>query len=171
MCLGIFSFQAKSSSKILTFQVLGNCFFFTHYLLLGLTSEGSSAYVGAILNLFAVVRNGTYYYLGKKNKSGEIYYAAFFCVLCIGLSILTYADWRSLLPMVGSAIQSFSFACKKANKLRFFTLLGSPFWLIYNILLLSYSGIITETLCIVSMIVGIWRYRNVTEREDSKKSV
>lgn len=162
MTLGVMSFQAKSSGRILVWQVLANSFWCIHYFLL-------NAYTGAWLNMLALVRNGTYYFLGKQETNKTVYVAAGFCALSIAVSLCTYQNWLSILPMLGTAVQSFSFAVKDANKMRLFTLIGSPFWLTYNFMSGSISGAITEVFAITSMLVGMIRYRNKVEIVDDRK--
>lgn len=157
MLVAFLSFQAKTSRKILILQATANCIWTVHYLILG-------AYTGAMLNLFAVARNITYSFLNKKETVNKTYYAIGFAVLCIVLSLFTYQNLWSLLPMIGSTIQTFSFACKNANKLRLFTLMGSPFWLTYNLASTSIAGTITELVCMCSMLIGMWRYREKTNK-------
>jgi hypothetical protein len=156
MGFSVLSFQGKTSGRILVMQVLGNCFWIIHLFLL-------NAYTGAWLNILALLRNGTYYFIGKKETDKTTYVAAGFCALSIVVSLITYQNWMSLLPMIGTAVQAFSFSAKDANKMRLFTLMGSPFWLSYHILSGSIPGAATELFAIVSMIVGMVRYRNKVE--------
>ena len=156
MILGCLSYQVKTSGGILRVQVVANCIWVAHYFMLG-------AYTGAILNLFAAVRNITYFWLNKKKTSNRTYYAMGFAVLCVLLSLMTYQSWISLLSMVGSTLQTFAFSCRKANTLRWLTLSGMPLWLTYNILEKSYSGTITEIISISSIVVGLFRYRKEKE--------
>ena len=156
MLLGCLSYQVKTSGGILRVQVIANCIWVTHYFMLG-------AYTGAMLNLFAAVRNITYFQLNKKKTSNRTYYAMGFAVLCVLLSLMTYQSWISLLPMVGSTLQTFAFSCRKANSLRWLTLSGMPLWLTYNILEKSYSGTVTEIISILSIFIGLIRYRKEKE--------
>lgn len=162
MTLGVLSFQAKSNGKILTWQVTANFFWCAHFFLL-------NAYTGAILNVLALVRNATYFFLNKKETDKTTQVAIGFCALSIVLSLITYQSALSILPMLGTAVQSFSFAAKSANKMRLFTLIGSPFWLSYNLLSGSLSGTATEVFAMISMIVGMIRYRNKIEIVDRTK--
>lgn len=157
LILACLSFQVKTSKGILRLQVIANCLWITHYLLI---EDGNT---GAILNLFAAVRNVTYFYLNKKEKGNRMYYSIGFAILCIALSLMTYESWVSLLPMVGSTLQTFAMSCRKANNLRWMTLSGMPFWLSYNILVHSTAGAITETISIISILIGLIRYRKVKE--------
>lgn len=153
MIVAIGSFQGKSSGRILAWQVTANCLWCVHFFLL-------NSYTGAILNVLSGVRNATYYYLGKKKSDKTLHASIFFCAITFVVSLLTYQNWLSILPMIGTAVQSFSFAAKRANRVRLFTLLGSPFWLVYDVLSGSYSGVIAEGIASVSMIVGLIRFRH-----------
>lgn len=163
MALGVLSFQAKSSGRILVWQLTANCFWCAHYFLL-------NAYTGACLNILAFARNTLYYFVGKKHSDKLNHVAIGFCVLSVAVSLMTYQNWLSLLPMFGTVVQTFSFAVKSANKMRLFTMIGSPFWLTYNLMSGSISGAITETFAIISMIVGMLRYRNKEKIAEDKKA-
>lgn len=162
MIVAIGSFQAKSSGRILAWQVTANCLWCVHFFLL-------NSYTGAMLNVLSGVRNATYYFVGKKEKKDTLYLSIIFCVLSVFLSLFTYQNWMSILPMLGTAVQSFSFAAKRANRMRLLTLIGSPFWLVYDLLSGSISGMIAESFACVSMIVGLIRYRGKEDRADAEK--
>ena len=152
MTFAIISFQMKTSGKILIVQSIASGLWIVHFSLL-------SAYTGAVLNIFSVARNFLYYFLQKKEVKGKIYFSMGAAAVGLALSIITYADAWSLLPMIGMTIQCFSFSITRAKYLRIANLFASPFWLTYDIYFRSYVGTATEIFAMISMIVALIRYR------------
>ena len=159
MIFGILSFQAKSSKKLLILASIANIFWAIHYVFL-------TAYVGILLNLMAMVRNLIYNEISKSESNKKTQVALFFVGVTITVSLLGYQDWRSILPMIGSVVDSLAFAIKDSNKIRKITLISSPLWMTYNLLSGSIVGTCTELFYITSKIVGIIRYRNHVEIVD-----
>ena len=158
MTLGIFSFQAKESSKILMIQTVANCIWATHYLLLG------NAAMGVVLNIYSAIRNVVYYFLNKKENDKNVKIATItLLVVCCILGIVFYQNVWSIFPVIGSLVQAVSFSFKNANRLRALTLIASPCWLTYNVASGSLGGTLTETFVICSILIGLWRYRKKEE--------
>jgi hypothetical protein len=156
---GVLSFQMKTSGKILIVQTIGSMLWMVHFFML-------SAYTGAYLNIFSVVRNVLYYILQVKKVKGKIYFSTAMAVIGIGVALLSYSDLWTLLPLVATAIQSYSFSITRAKYLRIATLFASPFWLVYDLHFHSYMGVATEVFVMISMVVALIRYRNFDETKE-----
>lgn len=152
----VISFQMKSSGRILIVQSVASTLWIIHFFML-------SAHTGAYLNIFAVVRNVLYYILQKKNVKGKIFFSTGMAAAGVVISLLTYADLWTLLPMAATVVQCYSFSLVNAKHLRIATLFASPLWLAYDLRFASYMGVATEAFVMVSMVVALIRYRNVDE--------
>ena len=158
----VMSFQMKSSRRILVVQSIASALWIVHFFLL-------SAYTGAYLNIFAVTRNVLYYFLQKKNVKGKIFFSTGMAAVGVAISLLTYSDLWTLVPMVATVLQSYSFSLVNAKHLRIVTLFSSPMWLAYDVRFSSYMGVATEIFVMISMIVALIRYRNVDETQPIKE--
>lgn len=153
------SYQQKKRSALILWQTAGSTLFGIHYLLLG-------AYTGFLLNSITVFR-GIVFYKQKPGKAGKIWVGVFIG-LCILAYILTFVLFDTeptavnlileLLPAIGMCVFTVSFNMTNAGRIRALGSLNSAGWLSYNIAHLSIGGIICETTCLVSIIVGVLRH-------------
>jgi len=72
--------------------------------------------------------------------------------------IILYEDIFSLFPIVGAILQTSAFWITKEKTIRFVSLLGAPFWLVYNLANEAYGSAIGNTLAIISLLIAIYRY-------------
>ncbi len=148
---GVASYQPKHRKHILYFQLVSNLFWVLHFSLIGATT-------GAALNtaggLRAILFNA---YGQKKRRPRWLLGLVIFVVISAGF--LSWRGWLSLLPMMGMVIATISFWQLNEQRIRFFLLFASPFWLIYNLLSGSYAGIASEILVMISITIALWRYR------------
>ena len=148
----LLSFQQRTHRRIVAMQFFSGLLFATQYLMLG-------AYEGMIGNVVGFTRSIVYYFRGKSKIVDSFFCPVFFAILaCIG-GAFTYKNPVSLLPMAAMMISSFVVWSPKTQKLRALTLPTSAMWLIYNIICSSYSGIVTEVLNLISIVIGLIRFR------------
>lgn len=152
MVLTIASFQMKTRKQIILFQTAGSVFFLFSYLLL---QSWSAVY----LNVVFLIRNIVFYF-GKEKKWSQ-HKAWLFGLLCavIIAGFIGFRSWLDILPIIGSVFGTIAMYLKSENMLRLFKLGDSPCWLIYNCALPSTGGIICEIFNIISIIVGLIRYK------------
>ena len=98
----VLSFQTKSRLKLLVVQTVGSALWSIHYIMFGEPT-------GSALNLISIVRN--LIYSKKKDWRWAESYAtpAVISVLSVVLSLLTYKNLFSLLPMVATVISTIAF--------------------------------------------------------------
>ena len=81
MGLGVLSFQAKESKKILIIQTIANIIWSTHYFLL-------NSMMGFVLNIYSAIRNATYYFLNKKESDNNKGAITVLFIVCFALGII-----------------------------------------------------------------------------------
>ncbi len=137
------SFQCRRERTIAAFWTASAALFVLHYLLLGELS-------GAVMESALLVRN-----LLIVSRRPWVLRAAI-----VGLALLSWEGWFSLFPLlalIGSTVALWS---DKARIIKTTQLLvTSPAWMVYNIHVLSWAGIVCETLDIVSVVVYFVRER------------
>lgn len=143
-------FQMKRRKSILGLNVLAASIFILHFSLLG-------AYTGAAMNIVCALRCVIYYYSDKEWAKSKIWLAVFIGVSVI-LGVLTWSDAYSALPLAAMIITSVSFWLKNEKHIRMLTLPSQPCWLIYNVHNGSVSGIVTDLVILISIIISIVRY-------------
>ena len=81
----------------------------------------------------------------------------FFVIAMVTAGIFSWQDIRSLLVILGIAINTVGMSFSSAQNIRKSILISSPLVLIYDILVRSVGGAIFETTAIVSSVLGIIR--------------
>ena len=160
MLINLLSFQQKKQKTIITFQFFGSVFFAVHFFLLG-------SAIGGILNVTAAIRAAIY---SNKEKTGadKPFWIYIFTLAYIAAYILVFTVFRKeptaanliieVLPVLSMVVTTVSFWMKDAKMLRALGLIGSPLWLIYNIINISIGGISSEVLNIASILLAMFRY-------------
>ncbi|MCQ2557739.1 MAG: YgjV family protein [Oscillospiraceae bacterium] len=154
------SYQCKNNRRLFQVQFLSYSFYTAHLLLLGAFTGGFSY----ILNL---VRS---FCLGSKNAFlRSRWMCALLCVGQCAVLALTWGGWLSLLPVAGNIASTIGGYTRNARKIRIAGLcINSPLWILYDILVGSWAGILDEVVSDVSMIISIIRFgwNNLDEVQD-----
>ena len=138
----IFSYFQKYASKLLLYQSLAFLFKGFHYFLIGGLSGALTSFVSFIRNL-----------LFTKVKSKFL--IIFFIILYLLIGYFTFTDIFSVFPVGATIFYSFFVYIKNPKYLRLSSLFTSFIWLIYNIYLVSYAGILTQLILIISSFLAI----------------
>ena len=84
------------------------------------------------------------------------------CVLCIlqvTTLIFTWSGWWALLPVIANIAATIGGYTCNARKIRIVgMLINSPLWIIYDIEVGSWAGILDEIVSEASMMISIFRY-------------
>ena len=152
MILTILSFQFKTKKQILLFQTAGSTFFLISYILLG-------SYAAVYLNIVFLARNIIFYFReDKKWAQSKAWLVALLVAVMLAGSIGYRTAW-DIIPIVGSVFGTLAAYMKNENMFRLFKLGDSPCWLLYNALIPSLGGTVCEVFNIISITVGLIRYR------------
>ncbi len=151
------SYQQNTQKRIMLCHIMASGVFIIHFLMLGL-------YTGAAMNIVGICRATVYSQRDKKWANSPIW-MYFFATAFAVAGIITYENPWSILPTVAMVLSSVSFFLKNPKKIRLLTFPALPMWLIYNVVNLSYAGIITECMNIISMSIAIVRY-DILKKEE-----
>lgn len=110
------------------------------------------------MNTISALRALVFYFRENKKWANSIVWLPVFIGVSLVMSIITWESWITILPMIGMVSTTFAQYSKKPMMVRLLTLPNCPCWLIYNGLSGSISGVITELLIAVSIIVGFLRH-------------
>ena len=160
MAFNIYSFQMKTSKKVIMLQMFGGALFSVSFFMLGAT-------VGGILNAVAAFRAVIYIY-EEKFRAKHIAWLYFFIAVFIASYILTFTVFKKpftvtnaqieLLPVIGMTASTISFRLNNAKAIRRYGLISSPSWLIYNIINVAVGAIVCEVLSLFSIFIGMLRF-------------
>ncbi len=151
VALGVLSYQMKTQRRLLWLK-LGNSIVSTlHYLLIGAISGMALNLVGPVKYLFYLRRNAQ----GGKGKLVPI----LFTLITAAVGIISWREWYSVFVFSGMVIHAFCMSFSDPQKVRISLLITSPLVIVYNIFVLSISGVVYESVAIVSAVIGIIRHR------------
>lgn len=146
----IVSFQFKSNRGLFTCQTFSYIFYSLHFLLLGAASGGANYLLSIARCAFLA------------SKSEKLHSRAMCAILCIGTCIITAVTWEgwiSLLPWgatIAITIGGYTF---NPQKIRIAGMVfNSPLWIIYDIIVGSWAGLLDEITTEASIIISIYRY-------------
>ena len=165
--LYILCFQMKHRIGIIAMNATSRILFVIQYCLLG-------AFAGAILDILGI----TAAFVAAKKEKGfvrrhiKLVFALTVTVILAGgaLSIVLalkaakdaitpFAVILSILPTVGVLLHSSAFFLTEEKKIRILSLVGSPFWFVYNTASKAYGSSVGDVLSMVSIISAMIRYK------------
>lgn len=148
----IISFQIKSNRKLFIMQLLGSGMFCCQFFLLG-------AYSGMVSLLAIMARNALLIKVRDWPWVRSQKTLAAFLVICIGCVALTWQGPVSLLPLLAMVGTTVAYWTDNAQKIRLGILVFDvPGWLIYDIIVGSWGGVVNELITLASVLISIRRY-------------
>ena len=136
-CLLVLSFYKKNTATILLYQTASNFIYFIHYFLLG-------GMTGAYISLLSMIRNIVFI----QTKSKII--IPIFIILYLIVTLVFYENIYSLLPMIANSVYLIAITFNTRKHLLIGELISATLWFIYSLFVLSYSGMITELILMIS---------------------
>lgn len=154
--LGFVNYQVKTREGVLIISAVSTVVFVLHYLCLG-------AWAGMVMNFAGLIRNISYYHLGKNGRVKKRIALSFSLVMgSIGTtaSILAGEELYFLLSVVSIMIYTFAISFSNPNNIRKSILISSPLALLYNCFVRSAGGAVYEAVAIISSVIGLIRFRD-----------
>ncbi len=142
-------YQQSSRTKYLAFKLLSDAIWAAHYLLLG-------AIGGAIPNAVGIVRELTFLKEPKTRYERPVL-AAVFIAVNASLAIYLADSLIQLMPICASALVTVSLTFRKTKSIRLLTVPICLTFLIYDLLVGSWAGVVNETVSLISMISKLIR--------------
>jgi hypothetical protein len=174
MTFGILSYLNKNQRGIMIFQFLNTLCFAVHFFLLG-------AVTGCLLNILGVIRAAVYAQCTRKAWAAHPAWIFVFAGGSFAMYVLSFTVFGveptarllllELLPVIAMTVTSVSYRMPGGAQVRLLSLFASPMWLIYNAINGSAGGTISESLSIISILVGMYKHdRKKKENErDTRK--
>lgn len=179
IAMNILSAQFNTHFKVMLFKSLGSFLFALQYLFLG-------AFTGMAMDLIGVIRNFIFagnVRKGKSNKWWIIFFSIFTAVVGIIMIIFTWeatllvlTRWTknptwlfviamalSILSVSAKVISTIGYGAKSAHLIRLINLPTFSMWIIYNFVMFSIAGMISDGMTIISIIIAEIRFRNEKE--------
>ena len=145
-----FSYQCKSNKKLFRCRFVSYLLYTVHLLMLGALTGG----ISYILNTFRS------FCLGCENKflKGKLM-CVIICLLQLITLAVTWKGFSSVLPVAANIAATVGGYTYNARKIRIVGIfVNSPLWIIYDIIIGSWAGILDEAVSELSMIISVVRY-------------
>lgn len=143
-----FVYFGKSRNKLLIAKISLDMGYFFQQIMIG-------AYTGAVLNAISTVKGVVFYNRGKHKWASSRVWLYVFILLVLISPVLTWNGPMSLLPTLGSVISVISFYCMKPSHMRILGLFSQSLWLAYSILTVNIGVIISTSIQLIAVIVGL----------------
>lgn len=142
------AYHRKTKKTILRNMIISNVLNLFHYLLLG-------AFSGCLTKLLAVFRDYFIILKEKYPKLSNVFYLLIFITIYLFTTIFTYNGIISILPLLAATIYIIFIWNGNEIKIKKTAFFCYFLWLIYNIFVLSISGVISNTIAITSTYIAI----------------
>ena len=144
------SFQCKRNKNLFRVQFLSYLCYTTHLLMLGAVTGGISYILNTVRSFCLGSKNP---FLKSKAMCGII------CTLQVVTLFFTWDGWWSILPVAANIASTLGGYTHNPRKIRIAGMfINSPLWIIYDIIVGSWAGILDEVISEASMIISICRY-------------
>ena len=144
------SFQCKRNKNLFRVQFLSYLCYTIHLLMLGATTGG----ISYVLNTVRSFCLGSKYSFLKSKPM-----CAIICAAQVVTLFFTWGGWWSILPVAANIASTIGGYTHNARKIRIAGMfINSPLWIIYDIIVGSWAGILDEVISEASMIISIYRY-------------
>lgn len=144
------SFQCRKNQNLFRVQLLSYLCYTTHLLMLGAVTGGVS-YILNLIRSFCLGSNNTF--LKGKHMCRII------CALQVMTLLFTWDGWLSILPVAANIASTIGGYTHNPRKIRIAGMfINSPLWIIYDILVGSWAGVLDELVSELSMVISIFRY-------------
>lgn len=151
LVLNLLAYQCRNSRRLILTQLGSNITYVIHFLMLG-------AYTGC-LSLSIMMLSNALLSLRRWRWAAWPGWRGVLCALFLAAAAVTWQGWLSVLPCVGTMTAAMSNWTRNGKIMRLGRLMiVSPCWLIYDVFVGSWSGVLDELLGITSLVISICRY-------------
>ena len=152
----LLSYQQKKRKNIILFNTASRCLYILQYVFLG-------AYSGAVLDVLgaisSVVASKKETKLIQKHITATVIFLNLSMVVAGGMIALYNKSWLDLFSLTGVLLHTGAFWLSNEKIIRRISLLGSPFWFVYNFCSRAYGSATGDVLTMCSIVIAMIRYR------------
>lgn len=154
-----FIYQTYSRKRMVALKLVDDVLWVTHFVLIG-------GYNAAATTGVAVVREIVFYFKADKGRSNGVFLPIAFSVVFAVCAIPGWRGAESLLPSAASIASTWVFWIDDEKKAKLIQLPSACCMLVYDVVVASYSGTLTQFVTVASIAVYFIRLRisNRTEK-------
>lgn len=156
----IVSAQFRSRHNLMAFQLASGLLWAAHFFLLGAQTGAASAVVSLLrTGLFASEK------AGARRRFWLWLFLALYCLL----PFITWQGAASLLAGAANCFTTMALWCRDTRQTRRWLLADAPCWLLYDLCIGSWSGVLAETVALGSYLAAILRLDRGPRRNAQKE--
>ena len=144
------SYQCRGNRNLFRVQLLSYLFYTAHLLLLGAMTGGVSYMINTLRS----------FCLGSRWKFAHSRaMCAIICIMQLAALALTWSGWISILPVAANIAATLGGYTHNPRKIRIAGMcINSPLWIVYDVCVGSWAGLLDEAVTEGSMILSIVRF-------------
>ena len=147
----VIAYQTKKKKNLLAFGITAKLLWVTQYLLSGFRTAAAMNFIGAS-------RDVVYYTYAKKEIKKSIWVMVLFQLIAITSVIITWKNFWSLLPGTSTIIAAWMYWQDNMKIIRAGAFITLLMWFGYNLASGVYVALVSDVLCMTSVLTAIWRY-------------
>ena len=151
LMVAIIAFQQKKKSNLLLLTTLGFALFIVQYLL-------TNKITGAALFVIVTLRGLVYFYCERKELKPSVVVLVTFQLALIFFALYTWQNALSILPFIAAFVGGWAFWQDNMMYTRRALVFMKTCMLVYNLSAGMFTGALTSTFELSSVIVAICRY-------------
>lgn len=155
-----FIYQQKSRKNMILCKLSADIFWIFHYSFLGATA-------GMIPNLVGFFREIVFFHRNTKKWANTPLWVAIFIIINLLLGVRTFSEWYNVIPIIASSFVTLSLWLNNPKLIKIISAPVSASFLVYDMFVGSYIGVINESISILSII--IYFIRNKKRRKSIMK--
>ncbi len=169
VCLYLLGYLQKKRNSIIILNLSSRILYIVQYILLGAFEGAALDVCGSASSVLAQRKNTPFI------KKHFLWFFIGVNLVIIAIGMMLYVNFFSILPILGVLLHTSAFWMDDERMIRIVSLLGSPFWLVYNFVSGAYGSCIGDILSMVSIGVAMFRYdilpkrKKQTERQVAKE--
>ena len=145
---GVAGFLQKNDNRLRIYITIMSMFLIAHFVLMGSYTAGLSALIASSRWSLTMV---------PWVKARGYIFVPFYVFVFLLSAFLTYEHWYDFLPAIASIVGTFALFYLHGLKMRLLLLCGGTFWLVHNILAMSYGPALMECFVLTANSIMIIR--------------
>ena len=148
------SYQMKERTAIFNVY-LGAAISWIFYFVL----QGNIA--SALMNIVGIVRTIIFKLRGKYKWVDSYWTLVVFLVVMLGLTALSFRDWRDIFPLLATAFSTFAFFAIKEKSIRVINLGAYVAWILNGVTCGYWVALACDSITFISLVVALIRFSKV----------
>lgn len=156
----LLSYQQKDRKKIIIWNATSRILYILQYCLLLSFGGAALDILGIIASLLAARKDR-----GFIGRHKLLFFLLSDAAMIIAALLLVRDDPLVIFSLIGVLLHTGAFWISNEKTIRILSLVGSPFWFIYNLLSMAYPSAVGDAMTMVSIIVAMIRYDRKKRKE------